>query len=158
VYAKKPFGGPEQVLKYLARYTHRVAISNARLRSHDGVTVRFAAKDHAAGGRRRVVSLSGEEFLRRWVQHVLPRGFTKVRHYGLLANRDREQRLALCRALLALWGLFVSLGKGLSAEAVVPRRGCPHCGSECLSVVACLEPCAGAASPELPPPASSDTS
>jgi hypothetical protein len=156
VYAKKPFGGPEQVLKYLARYTHRVAISNHRLRSHDGVTVRFAAKDYAEGGRRRVVSLSGEEFLRRWVQHMLPRGFPKVRHYGLLANRNREQRLSLCRALLAVWGLFVSLGKGLNAESVAPRRGCPQCGSECLVVVEHLEACVG--SPPGHPPAPPDTS
>jgi hypothetical protein len=158
VYAKKPFGGPEQVLKYLARYTHRVAISNHRLLSHDGVTVRFAAKDYAEGGRRRVVSLSGEEFLRRWVQHVLPRGFTKVRHYGLLANRDREKRLTLCRVLLALLGLFVSLGKGLNAEPVVPRRGCPQCGSECLSVASRLEPCVDEASLGRPPPTLADTS
>jgi len=157
VYAKKPFGGPEQVLKYLARYTHRVAISNHRLRSHDGETVRFTAKDYAEGGRRRVIALRGEEFLRRWVQHVLPKGFVKVRHYGLLANRDREARLALCRALLALWGLFVSLSQGLSGETVLPSRGCPQCGAECLSVVARLEPCAGS-SAESPAPASSDTS
>jgi hypothetical protein len=80
VYAKEPFGGPEQVLKYLARYTHRVALSNRRLLSCDGETVRFMAKDYAAGGRPRVVTLTVAEFLRRWVQHVLPRGFVKIRH------------------------------------------------------------------------------
>src|SRR3989442_1259898 len=83
----------EQVLKYLARYTHRVALSNRRLLSLAGERVRFTAKDYAAGGRR-VVTLSAEEFLRRWVQHVLPRGFVKIRHYGLLANRGRTERLA----------------------------------------------------------------
>ena len=105
VYAKPPFGGPEQVLKYLARYTHRVALSNRRLVrvAEDGVE--FTAKDYAAGGRRRVVRLPAEEFLRRWVQHVLPRGFVKIRHYGLLANRHRTERLTLCRALLAVWTL-----------------------------------------------------
>jgi hypothetical protein len=157
VYAKKPFGGPERVLKYLARYTHRVAISNHRLRSHDGVTVRFAAKDYAAGGRR-VIAMRGEEFLRRWVQHVLPRGFTKVRHYGLLANRGRTERLTSCRMLLALWGLFVSLGKGLNEESVLPPRCCPQCGSECLSAAEHVP--AGAAVPRegLPPPTPADTS
>ena len=157
VYAKKPFGGPGRVLKYLARYTHRVALGNHRLVSHDGVTVRFAAKDYAEGGRRRLVSLSGEEFLRRWVGHVLPRGFTKVRHYGLLANRGRTERLTLCRMLLALWGLFASPDKGLNEESVLPHRCCPRCGSERLSAA---EPVpAGAAVPwEGLPAAAADTS
>ena len=77
VYAKPPFGGPEQVLKYLARYTHRVALSNRRLVSLEGACVTFTAKDYAAGGKQRLVRLSAAEFLRRWVQHVLPRGFVK---------------------------------------------------------------------------------
>src|SRR5262249_17762718 len=75
VYAKPPFGGPAQVLKYLARYTHRVALSNRRLVSLEGDQVTFTAKDYAAGGKPRQVRLSAEEFLRRWVQHVLPAGF-----------------------------------------------------------------------------------
>ena len=158
VYAKKPFGGPEQVLKYLARYTHRVAISNHRLRSHDGTTVRFTAKDYAEGGRRRVIALAAEEFLRRWVQHVLPRGFPKVRHYGLLANRGRTERLTLCRALLALWGLFVSLGKGLNEASIVPRPCCPQCGSECLQRVGQVKPGAEGPSVGLPSPPLADTS
>lgn len=158
VYAKKPFGGPEQVLKYLARYTHRVAISNHRLLSHDGATVRFTAKDYAEDGRRRVITLSAEEFLRRWVQHVLPRGFTKVRHYGLLANRDREKRLTLCRALLALWGLFVSLGKGLNEPSALPHPCCPACGSERLQVVRVVEASTAVPSQGLPAPSLADTS
>src|ERR1700756_5044669 len=80
VYAKPPFGGPERVLKYLARYTHRVAISNSRLKSLEADTVRFTARDYAQGGRQKLVQLSAQEFLRRWVQHVLPAGLVKVRH------------------------------------------------------------------------------
>src|SRR5262249_2448900 len=88
-YAKPPFGGPEQVLKYLARYTHRVAISNNRLLGVQDGQVTFAWKDYRRGGKRGQLTLPVNEFLRRFVQHVLPRGFVKVRHYGLLANRRR---------------------------------------------------------------------
>jgi hypothetical protein len=89
VYAKPPFGGPAQVLKYLARCTHRVAISNARLvEMHDG-RVSSCYKDYADGHEQNVMTLSVVEFLRRYVQHVLPKGFVKIRHYGLLANRRR---------------------------------------------------------------------
>jgi len=138
VYAKAPFGGPQQVLKYLARYTHRVAISNRRLLRLDEEGVTFTAKDYAADGKKRLVRLSGEEFLRRWVQHVLPRGFVKVRHGGLLANRDREQRLALCRMLLALESVVRLLAGVLACgdEAESGRRCCPACGSEQWLVVA----------------------
>jgi hypothetical protein len=100
VYAKPPFGGPEQVLKYLARYTHRVAISNQRLLSLQDGQVTFRYKDYAADRRSKTMALTGEEFLRRFVQHVLPRGFVKIRHYGLLASRGRNERLAWCRRLL----------------------------------------------------------
>jgi Putative transposase/Transposase zinc-binding domain len=132
VYAKAPFAGPEQVLKYLARYTHRVAISNRRLRRLDGDVVEFDAKDYAAGGRRRLVRLGVEEFLRRWVQHVLPSGFVKMRHYGLLAHRGRSERLAVCRTLLAVWGLVQSLGALLATADAAGggRERCPACGSE----------------------------
>jgi hypothetical protein len=133
VYAKPPFGGPEQVLKYLARYTHRVALSNRRLCRFDGQEVTFLAKDYAAGGRQRTVTLSAAEFLRRWVQHVLPRGFVKIRHYGLLANRGRGERLARCRALLAAWAMVRAVRGVLqpaSAAGVESPRACPVCGSE----------------------------
>ena len=157
VYAKPPFGGPEQVLKYLARYTHRVALSNRRLLRLAGDRVAFTAKDYAAGGRRRVVRLTADEFLRRWVQHVLPRGFVKIRHYGLLANRGRTERLTRCRALLAVWAvaqLVVSvLGSGVASG---DRRRCPACGAEQWWVVAEWPP-ATAAGPAAPP-AASDTS
>jgi hypothetical protein len=129
VYRKRPFGGPEQVLKYLARYTHRVAISNSRLLSLDDGRVAFRIKDYAAAGRSKSLTLAADEFLRRFVQHVLPRGFVKVRHYGLLANRHREARLALCRRLLLVAQVPA---RPPDAEAVriepAQPRCCPHCG------------------------------
>jgi hypothetical protein len=93
VYAKAPFGGPAQVLKYLARYTHRVAISNQRLLDVSDGHVTFRYKDYADDHRKKTMTLSAEEFLRRFLLHVLPRGFVKIRHYGLLANRHREANL-----------------------------------------------------------------
>jgi hypothetical protein len=101
VYAKPPFGSPELVLKYLARYTHRVAISNRRLLSLDGGIVGFRYKDYRKGRADRVMRLSAVEFIRRFLLHVLPRRFVRIRHYGLLANRRRKDNLAMCRRLLA---------------------------------------------------------
>jgi Putative transposase len=100
VYAKRPFGGPEHVLHYLARYTHRVAISNHRLVEVSDTHVSFRWKDYAHRSKRRVMTLSHEEFLRRFLQHVLPRGFPRIRYFGLLANRRRAALLPLCRTLL----------------------------------------------------------
>jgi putative transposase len=100
VYCKPPFGSPEQVLAYLARYTHRVAISNARLVRLDEETVTFTWKDYADHERLREMTLTGEEFLRRFLLHVLPDRFVRIRYYGLFANRHREQALAVCREVL----------------------------------------------------------
>jgi Putative transposase/Transposase zinc-binding domain len=149
VYAKPPFGGPEQVLKYLARYTHRVALSNRRLRSLEGAEVTFTAKDYAAGGKVRVVRLSADEFLRRWVQHVLPRGFVKIRHAGLLANRKRTERLERCRALLAWWAVLRGV-VGVLAESASGsgRSTCPACGSVEWGVVERVPPFATSAAAE----------
>ena len=105
VYAKPPFGGPEQVLKYLARYTHRVAIANRRILSVDADTVSFRHKDYAHGNCQRVMSLSKLEFLRRFLLHVLPDGLVRIRHVGFLANRCRKDKIALCRQLLHDQGL-----------------------------------------------------
>src|SRR5206468_6203616 len=99
--AKPPFGGPQQVLKYLARYTHRIAISNRRLLSIDDRTVTFGYKDYAHGNRPRTMTLDAGEFLRRFLMHAVPTGFMRIRHFGLLANRFRTRNLARCRALLA---------------------------------------------------------
>jgi hypothetical protein len=101
VYTKKAMGGPEQVLRYLGRYTHRIAISNHRLIHFDGQRVTFRWKDYARGGKQRIMTLGAREFLRRFFLHVLPKGFVRIRHYGLLANRFRNQNLARARQLLA---------------------------------------------------------
>jgi len=101
VYAKPPFGGPRQVLRYLARYTHRVAISNQRVLSSDNTTVRFRWKDYRHGNRQRVMTLAADEFIRRFLLHVLPKGFQRIRQYGFLANRVKAEKLVLCRRLLA---------------------------------------------------------
>jgi hypothetical protein len=102
VYAKPPFGGPERVLDYLGRYTHRVAISNNRLIELKDGQVTFSYKDYKHEQRQRVMTLSADEFLRRFLLHVLPDGFQRIRHYGLLGNRHRAENLALCRELLAI--------------------------------------------------------
>jgi Putative transposase/Transposase zinc-binding domain len=100
VYAKAPFGGPERVLQYLGRYTHRVAIANSRLMDFSDGAVAFQWKDYRHEARHRVMRLSAQEFVRRFLLHVLPPGFQRIRHYGLLANRTREDKLSRCRQLL----------------------------------------------------------
>ena len=100
VYAKQPFGGAEQVYRYLGRYTHRVAISNARLLSHENGRVCFRYKNYADAGRNKTMALSTEEFIRRFLLHVLPARFVRIRHYGLLASRNVSTRLADSRRLL----------------------------------------------------------
>jgi hypothetical protein len=100
VFVKPPFGGPEQVLKYLARYTHRVAISNRRLLSMEDGRATFEYKDYADGNQSKVMTLEATEFIRRFLLHILPRGFVRIRQFGFLANRARGKKLALCRALL----------------------------------------------------------
>ena len=100
VYSKAPFAGAEQVLAYLGRYTHKTAIGNHRLVDFDGEHVRFRWRDYADGNKVKVMRLDADEFVRRFLLHVLPRGFTRLRHYGLLANRCRARKLALCRGLL----------------------------------------------------------
>jgi hypothetical protein len=102
VYAKQPFSGPTQVLDYLGRYTHRVALSNNRLLSFEHDAVRFRYKDYAHGNRRKVMRLDAAEFIRRFLLHVLPRGFMRIRHYGLLANRAKRLKLAQARSALDL--------------------------------------------------------
>jgi hypothetical protein len=142
VYSKRPFGGPQQVLKYLARYTHRVAISNARLvQLHDG-RVTFRYKEYGAGQQHKTMTLDAVEFLRRFVQHVLPKGFVKIRHYGLLANAQREARLALCRRLLLTATVAAALPEPEAApiEPAQPRC-CPSCGGRRL-VYGALDPVA----------------
>jgi hypothetical protein len=124
VYAKPPFGGPRRVLKYLARYTHRVAISNQRLRALDNGRVSFDWKDYARRGKTATMSLDAVEFLRRFLLHVLPSGLVRIRQFGFLANRGRKQKLEHCRALLAVPPTAPSLGSGPRIE---PPHPCPIC-------------------------------
>jgi ribosomal protein L37AE/L43A len=141
VYAKEPFGGPEVVLKYRARYTHRAAISNDRLLELKDGQVRFRWKDYAQGGRWRTMTLSAVEFVRRFVMHVLPSGFVRLRHYGLRANRHRREKLARCRELL---GAAASsevedeepMPRRAGCDAVTPTRAGPACGAGRLVVIA----------------------
>jgi hypothetical protein len=100
VYAKSPFAGPEPVLKYLARYTHRIAISNDRLLRIDETAVTFTWKDYRHGARSELMRLDPVEFLRRFLLHALPKGFVRIRRYGILSNCQRQERLARCRELL----------------------------------------------------------
>ena len=102
VYAKRPFGGPEQVLSYLGRYTHRVAISNNRLLDIDNGKVTFSWKDYRGHDRQKIMTLDADEFIRRFLLHVLPDGFQRIRHYGFLGHRHRQAKLALCRQLLGV--------------------------------------------------------
>ena len=101
VYVRPPFGTPRQVVEYLARYTHRVAISNSRLVAFHGDHVAFRWKDYRHGAKKKTMTLDAVQFLRRFLLHVLPKGFPRVRHYGFLANRSRKARLDLCRTVLA---------------------------------------------------------
>ena len=138
VYSKRPFAGPEQVLAYLSRYTHRVGISNRRLLQLDrsAGTVTFDYKDYADGARHKPMRLGLEEFIRRLRLHFLPPRFVKIRHYGLLANRGRQQRLERARALL-------SPGQPTPpAPAPTPRTlpVCPHCGWAALFLVRVVPP------------------
>jgi hypothetical protein len=132
VYAKRPFGGAALVLKYLARYTHRVAISNHRLVRLEAGRVSFRYKDYADEHKSKVMTLDALEFLRRFVQHVLPAGFVKVRHYGLLATRFCADRLGQCRRLLlGEWARAAAALAGPAEPEPLPsaeRPRCANCG------------------------------
>ena len=131
VYAKAPFGSPEQVLKYLARYTHRVAISNRRLLSVTGDEVCFRYRDRAHGDAVRTMRLDGVEFLRRFLLHVLPTHFVRIRYFGFLANRSRQSKLALCRSLLGAKAAAPvvdpapAVSSGTAEDRAAPA--CPNC-------------------------------
>jgi Putative transposase/Transposase zinc-binding domain len=121
VYAKQPFGGPEHVLHYLARYTHRVAISNHRLLNVSEHDVTFRWKDYAHHSKSRAMTLTHEEFLRRFFQHVLPTGFPRIRYFGFLANRSRKLFLPLCRQLLD------ASPASLATSTAASVHSCPRC-------------------------------
>jgi Putative transposase/Transposase zinc-binding domain len=146
VYAKPPLGGPEQVLKYLARYTHRVAISNARLLDFEDGMVRFRYKDYAHGNRKRVMTLTSLEFVRRLLLHVLPTGLQRIRHYGILANRHRHEKLTVCRRLLGSASAAETDPSEETREtrgspsSIAPTRVCPVCGAGRMIVIKELPP------------------
>jgi hypothetical protein len=137
VYAKRPFAGPEQVLAYLSRYTHRVAISNSRLIAHDERGVTFRWKDYREHGRTRqkTMTLSSCEFMRRFLLHVLPSGFHRIRHYGLLANANRKHDIAVARDLLHQPPPQPPAGPGDdSTSSIRPVFVCRHCGAPMLVI------------------------
>ncbi|RJF97155.1 IS91 family transposase [Noviherbaspirillum saxi] len=131
VYAKRPFAGPEAVLAYLSRYTHRVAISNSRLLAMDERGITFGCKDYRAKGRTRykTMTLAAHEFMRRFLLHVLPHGFHRIRHYGLIANAGRQQNLAKARELLHVVSDLPPHAAEAAATISQPRFVCPHCGA-----------------------------
>jgi hypothetical protein len=135
VYAKPPFAGPEAVLAYLSRYTHRVAISNRRLLAFDEAGVTFRYKDYRRDGadRQQVMTLAADEFIRRFLLHVLPRGFHRIRHYGLLAGTARKASLALARDLLAV---APPPDNDTPEEPLDPRPPCPCCGGRMVIIEA----------------------
>jgi Zn finger protein HypA/HybF involved in hydrogenase expression len=129
VYAKRPFAGPSQVLAYLARYTHRVAIGNSRLLSISDGTVRFRWKDYRQDGKAKVMTLAAGEFIRRFLLHVLPDGFHRIRHYGLFANGHRANKIALCRKLLDATPATMDCKSGdHDSSADSKPLPCPCCG------------------------------
>ena len=135
VYAKRPFGGPEAVLAYLSRYTHRIAISNSRLIAFDGANVTFRWKDYRTKGRERykTMTLAAPEFIRRFLIHVLPDGFHRIRHYGLFANGGRVRNIARIRELLAMPVTDHDQTPDAS-EPVPPERPCPCCGGRMIVI------------------------
>ena len=135
VYAKPPFGGPEHVLKYLARYTHRVAISNGRLLDLANGQVRFRWRDSKHNNRIQVMTLDAVEFIRRFLLHVLPSGFVKIRHFGLLANRNRRPALTLCRNYLDARAVQTTAMLTDRQQRAI-RRCCPSCKRGTLRIIA----------------------
>jgi predicted RNA-binding Zn-ribbon protein involved in translation (DUF1610 family) len=144
VYCKPPFGGPQQVLRYLARYTHRVAISNSRILSLDSGKVSFLYKDYTDDNQWKTMTLPAVEFVRRFLLHVLPPGFRRIRHYGFMANRDRTDRLNRCRQLIAeaplhtLPPLVAAPPDAAEHEVAASTKDhfrCPHCGRAQISVL-----------------------
>ena len=153
VYAKRPFAGPAAVLAYLSRYTHRVAISNSRLISMDETGVTFRWKDYRAKGktRQKTMTLEPEEFMRRFLLHVLPGGFHRIRHYGLIANNARKENLALARELLQVAPAATSDPALAEAPNVIvrPTFVCAHCGAPMVIIQTLIRQRAIRAPPQI---------
>jgi hypothetical protein len=138
-YGKPPFAGPTAVLTYLSRYTHRVAIANSRLIAADNSSVTFKYKDYRADGcaRHKVMTLAAEEFIRRFLIHVLPAGFHRIRHYGLFAKSSRAGNIALVRALLNAASQYQ--GDDAHADKDNKAHACPHCGGRIIIIIETFE-------------------
>ncbi|MGN0908485.1 MAG: IS91 family transposase [Succinivibrio sp.] len=137
VYCKKPFAGAGHVLRYLGRYTHRVAISNSRIVSIDGGKVRFKYRDNKDGDREKECSVDALEFIRRFLMHVLPKGFAKIRHYGILASRGKNERIDRCKRLTNTpVTARVAVDAGSIVERMIGRKPgtCAHCGCRTVSL------------------------
>lgn len=153
VYAKRPFGGPEEVLAYLGRYTHRIAITNERILACENGEVHFRWRDYAHGNKVKVMRLPVEEFIRRFLLHVLPKGFMRIRHYGLLANRHRTEHLDACRTALNVPApaptepetVEAFLSRVLGADV----NRCPHCREGRLRPITPVPPLPRATGPPL---------
>ena len=155
VYSKRPFGGPKEVLRYLARYTHRVAISNRRLIALDDNGVTFKWKDYRIEGceRYKVMTLATSEFIRRFLIHVLPDGFHRIRYYGLLASTTRAENIARARELLAVPILPIEAIKDASTEAAepqTPEHPCPCCGGRMIIIEVFARGCSPQYRPTAP--------
>ncbi|MGH2602112.1 MAG: IS91 family transposase [Dehalococcoidia bacterium] len=144
VYAKQPLGGPAQVLEYLGRYTHRVAISNERIIAIGGNEVAFRVRVNAEGGNKRTLRLAGTEFIERFLQHVLPHGFKRIRHYGLLGPAHKGARLAAARSALAAAqpqpAVIESVAAFMQRVANIEWSACPHCRLGRFKVLLAIAP------------------
>jgi hypothetical protein len=145
VYAKKPFGSPHTVLDYLGRYTHRVALSNDRILEVENGEVTLSYRDRRDGDRKKTMILEAQEFIRRFLLHILPDGFMRIRHFGFLANRAKKHALAQCRKLLKLDAALPEIPKKSAHDLLLELTGidlnrCPSCHQGTLIVVAELPP------------------
>ena len=145
VYAKKPFGSPQTVLDYLGRYTHRVALSNERILSVQNGQVTLSYRDRKDGDKKKTVSLEAHEFIHRFLLHILPDGFMRIRHFGFLANRSKKQALAQCRRLLKIEAALPKTPKESAKDLLLRITGidlsrCPSCHRGTMIVVAELPP------------------
>jgi hypothetical protein len=172
IYAKEPFAGPEQVLRYLSRYTHRVAISNRRLIAADADGVAFRWKDyrvvpearlrHDGPSRWKTMTLAPHEFIRRFLMHVLPKGFHRIRHYGLFANANRAANIARARELLGVAPPVIEPEQEKAAASNEPRMlacPCPRCGGRMIVIEVFARGCESRSRPApAPTPIKIDTS
>jgi hypothetical protein len=155
VYCKKPFSGPEGVLQYLGRYTHRVAISNNRILSLQDGEVSFRWRDYADGDKQKIMTVKAQEFIRRFLLHVLPHRYVRVRHFGLLANRNRKDDIALCRELLGRSTMVLkekdpeeTWQEHLLRICGIDVTTCPVCKKGRMLTVQLLPPCRCNSPPE----------